>query len=347
MSKIPTVPTSQELLDIAFGRAAKVTSTDKKPFFRKKKVALKKMQVIPDVISAKIDWVVGSFPTFESLDPFRAEIMDIQFSRDIIKMSLGRLGGLKKPIKRICNSVSKKIKYAKDPEEIDSMVHSVYGRISSIVGMMDGVLDFLSEVRRILNNTPSIDFNTFTAVVAGCPNVGKSALVGALSTAAPEVAHYPFTTHDVTLGHVLRKGKWSEDKIQLVDTPGILDRPPEKHNTYEKAALNALRNLAHEIIFIMDASEYCGYPIEKQRALLKIVKNSFENIPFIFVLSKVDIEDEGFQDFLKKALNDEEIHWIPVSTSTGQGTRELVDILYEHRKGFLKELDDRDPKPPI
>ena len=41
-----------------------------------------------------------------------------------------------------------------------------------------------------------------TLVLVGAPNVGKSTLVRALSTGAPEVGNYAFTTRGVSLGHV-------------------------------------------------------------------------------------------------------------------------------------------------
>jgi len=36
------------------------------------------------------------------------------------------------------------------------------------------------------------------------PNVGKSSIVTAVSTAAPEINDYPFTTRQLKMGHVER-----------------------------------------------------------------------------------------------------------------------------------------------
>lgn len=54
-------------------------------------------------------------------------------------------------------------------------------------------------------------------VVIGPPNSGKSRLLAALTRAAPEVAPYPFTTREPSVGMMA----WEDVFVQLVDTPAI------------------------------------------------------------------------------------------------------------------------------
>src|SRR5919204_1524997 len=54
-------------------------------------------------------------------------------------------------------------------------------------------------------------------VIVGAPNVGKSRLVTRLTRATPEVAPYPFTTHEPHAGMT----EWEDVRIQLVDTPPV------------------------------------------------------------------------------------------------------------------------------
>ena len=54
-------------------------------------------------------------------------------------------------------------------------------------------------------------------VVLGPPNVGKSALVAALTKATPLVADYPYTTREPTPGMM----KFEDVSIQLIDTPPL------------------------------------------------------------------------------------------------------------------------------
>jgi len=54
-------------------------------------------------------------------------------------------------------------------------------------------------------------------VILGAPNVGKSRLLTRLTRAAPEVAPYPFTTHEPHAGMMA----WEDVQVQLIDTPPI------------------------------------------------------------------------------------------------------------------------------
>ena len=56
-----------------------------------------------------------------------------------------------------------------------------------------------------------------TAIILGGPNAGKSQLLASLTRATPEVAPYPFTTHQPTPGMMV----WEDVTVQLVDTPPI------------------------------------------------------------------------------------------------------------------------------
>jgi ribosome-interacting GTPase 1 len=54
-------------------------------------------------------------------------------------------------------------------------------------------------------------------VLLGPPNVGKSRLLTRLTRATPEVAPYPFTTHEPHAGMM----EWEDVRVQLIDTPPI------------------------------------------------------------------------------------------------------------------------------
>jgi len=56
-----------------------------------------------------------------------------------------------------------------------------------------------------------------TAVILGGPNAGKSQLLATMTRATPEVAPYPFTTHQPAPGMM----PWQDVTVQLVDTPPI------------------------------------------------------------------------------------------------------------------------------
>jgi ribosome-interacting GTPase 1 len=54
-------------------------------------------------------------------------------------------------------------------------------------------------------------------ILVGGPNAGKSRIVDRLTRASPEVAPYPFTTHEPAVGMM----EWEDVRVQLIDTPPI------------------------------------------------------------------------------------------------------------------------------
>jgi nucleolar GTP-binding protein len=143
--------------------------------------------------------------------------------------------------------------------------------------------------------------------------VGKSALVASLSTAEPEVAPYPFTTKAVTVGHFY----YRRHAYQLVDTPGILDRPLEERNPIEIRALAAIEHLSGVLLFLIDPSETCGTSVDEQEALLVSVRSHFPTAQVIVVETKADLVRRDVADRF------------PVSALKGDGVEELRDHLVE------------------
>ena len=90
-------------------------------------------------------------------------------------------------------------------------------------------LAYLEQVRQHMSRLPSIDPNMRSLLLCGYPNVGKSSMMNKLTRADVEVQPYAFTTKSLYVGHMDYKYlRW-----QVIDTPGILDRPLEERNTIE------------------------------------------------------------------------------------------------------------------
>jgi nucleolar GTP-binding protein len=139
--------------------------------------------------------------------------------------------------------------------------------------------------------------------------VGKSSLLKQLSSAKPDIAIYPFTTKELIIGHITVTQKYEKKTIQIIELPGLLDRPNHKRNKIEKQGIIALHYLPSLILFIVDASTHCGYDISSQLKLLDDIKKEF-TVPLIGVENKVDV-------------NNGQTSFFPVSAKTGYGVEKL------------------------
>jgi nucleolar GTP-binding protein len=195
-----------------------------------------------------------------------------------------------------------------------------YGRISSIVYDIDRDLRLLNNARNALRNLPDVKDEP-TIVVAGYPNVGKSSFVSDTTGARPEIAQYPFTTKNITIGHFILK----RIRYQVIDTPGLLDRPLDERNDIERQAISALRHVGNVTLFIIDPSETCGYTLKEQYRLLDEV-NEFIKMPVLVVANKIDIEGE-------KGVKAD----MSMSTLNKEGVMEV-------RNRLVKMIEEQEPK---
>ena len=284
-SGIPTVLTSDELMDKAFRRASKIDKTGTTALDHRKKTALAKVTASGDIIIATLNDYVERFPRIEKEEGFFPELVNLTVGTDRYKRSLGAMNWAAKRTEKLKNECLANIRRTKDPEYIEKLRGAFYGRLSSILKQISDDLLFLQDGKNRLRKLPHIEPDVATAVIAGFPNVGKSKLVSALSTAAPEIAPYPFTTKGIVIGHI--QDGWR--RYQIIDTPGLLDRDLDERNDIEKQAILALKYLTHVLVFILDPSETCGYSLEKQLALLESVKAGFQGIPLIVAENKSDV----------------------------------------------------------
>ncbi len=310
--RIPTVLTAEELMDKAFHRASKIRKEGSGAFDGKKKTALAKITASGDIVISTLDSYLKAFPRLEKTEDFYPQLVDLVVGLDSLKKSLGALSWAAYRTERLKNGYLSMIRRAKDIERVESMRRGFYGRLSSVIKQIAPDLENVNRARNAMRQLPSVDPDKPTAVIAGFPNVGKSQLISALSNAAPQVAPYPFTTKGIVVGHM--EHRWRT--FQLVDTPGLLDRRLEERNDIERQAVLALQYLTDVMVFLIDRSETCGYPLEKQMALLESVRQGFSGLPIIEVESKADISPPG-EGRLR------------VSAVDGQGMEELRALLIE------------------
>jgi nucleolar GTP-binding protein len=263
-----------------------------------------------NILSDNLTNLVKKFPSFENLPPFYREMAEIIAGEDRIRISLSRLRWASRQVRLITREFVGKMKHSRGLDSTPAR-KAAFGRFSSVMRAIEKDLLFLNEARRMLRKIPTINPAVPTILIAGYPNVGKSSFIVRITGARPEIASYPFTTRGIFVGHFCR----GEQIYQVVDTPGLLDRPMKERNEIERLTVAALSHLQGAVLYILDPSEHCGYPLSSQLSLAEDLK-SWIKLPMLVVANKADIlrfaEDKNVPE---------------MSTETGQGVSDVLDKL--------------------
>lgn len=310
--RIPTVLRSQEILEKAFTRIARIVEPWQGSFVETvRKEVIDKVSAMESVETAYFQKLVKKFPSTDEIHPFYRDILDLMFSVDRYKIALSKLQKTSTKITELATYSINAVKRAQKVPHMNSYLKQFYGRSSSLIKDLKDDLLFLSNCRDSMKKLPSIDTMLPTFIIAGVPNVGKSSLVKSLTSSRTEVAVYPFTTQSIHIGFLEVSGT----RIQIIDTPGILDRPIEKRNKMEQQAILALKNIESTIIYLFDYTLEAHLPIESQEKLFEEISSTFEK-PVMRVQSKSDIS-EAKED-------------ISISPVTGAGMDNLVNAMMKH-----------------
>ncbi len=159
-------------------------------------------------------------------------------------------------------------------------------------------------------------------VLVGNPNVGKSALFGALTGTYVTVSNYPGTTVEVSRGHTVVWGR----RVAIVDTPGAASFVPFSED--ERVTRDILlEGPAQNVVVVGDAKNL-------ERTLLLAVQVAEMEIPFVLCLNMMDeararglaVDEEGLAERLG----------VPVVSTVAvrrEGITRLIAALEEARPG--------------
>jgi nucleolar GTP-binding protein len=298
---IKSVQDAESYLDAAIKKAVRKVSELRKKASKDKLKKAKylestKMQIMKDILISDMQEILKDFPYAHDLPVFYRELTDAVIGIDRLKRSLSVVRLIKNKINEFFKLYNRRLTKSSSVEQIMKCKKEFYGRASSLFKRSKKAFAFLENARKIFRRFPVIKTKLKTIAIAGFPNVGKSTLMGKLSPSKPEVAAYSFTTKGIMIGY-------TPDNIQLLDTPGTLNRV-DKMNMIEKQAWLALNLLAEKIIYIFDLTE--PFPLKDQEELYKRLKQLGK--PIIVYLSKTDILDKekvsSFKRRYKEALTD-------------------------------------------
>ncbi len=318
----PGRPPSSAILDAAFRAAYRATPHGETRLDRARRRALLKIVRSGAVVGRHLRLAVRTAQRPELTDFDRA-LIDRRFGAGRFDRAERRVGRALERIRGVSVEEQRRLRRASETEAFGAAVRQFYGRLASFVREVDPDLALLAEVARFRRSRPQLDPGVPVVAVAGFPNVGKSSLVARLSSARPKVAPYPFTTVALEVGHA----DLGFDRLQVLDTPGLLDRASPK-NPAEAEAEVAVSGAASIVLFVLDPTGTCGYSVEEQERLVERWRRNRPDLPVLEIETKADLGAGSGRR-------------ISVSSRTGEG----LDALRERLREVLAEQRRRHPAP--
>lgn len=159
-------------------------------------------------------------------------------------------------------------------------------------------------------------------VLAGSPNVGKSALFNALTGARVAVSNYPGTTVEVYWGRACLRGRHYE----VIDTPGMYSLLPVTEEEYVTRRL-LLQEEPDLVLHVADAKNL-------ERSLPLTLQLLEAGLPLILVLNIIDEARAAGLAIDKERLRRElGVPVVATAGVTGEGLAELKEEVIRHGGG--------------
>ncbi len=159
--------------------------------------------------------------------------------------------------------------------------------------------------------------------LVGFPNVGKSTLLSALSSARPKIADYPFTTMEPQLGIVSYRDNQS---FVMADIPGIIEGAAEGRGL----GLRFLRHIErNSLLLFMVPGDADNIRAEYEVLLGELRKFNPEMLDKqrVLAVTKSDLLDEELIEMLREDLP-EDLPVVFISSVAQTGLTELKDVLW-------------------
>ena len=331
--KIPKVEDYNVILNKAFRKARRAAGnvTARDPIMKKRIKELSRIETATNVVVSYLTKIHTEVPRVNMLPPFYRELISLIIDKNQFKKSMAAIRWAYEFVEKLLVDYKKKVKGAR-PQDLMRMRTQFYGRLSSVLKQVKKDLKFIDTCRIELKSLPDIK-DMPTVVISGMPNVGKSSVLRSITGANPDIQKYPFTTRSILVGNIDRT-------VQVVDTPGLLDRQMDKRNAIEMKSVLALRYLAKKIIFVFDISGSSGYNIDEQLALYNEIKSLFK-LPMIVCINKVDITDKSDVKKLIRRLKNLEDPIFRISAKEDEGINSLRDNILsgvmEGKEKFYKD----------
>ncbi len=299
--KFTYLPKPEQMLDTAFNRARKKAANLKKTKSRQHNQREKhsvEVESAGEELGKRLYNAVKILPNFEKLPAIERELAETVIDLNELKRSLGQLTKVSVLVQKLAFQYSRRIKNSKKETDAKKIKKQFYGRASSMISSLEKSIKYYNKSgKKIKEGLPNFKKDCKNIILAGFPNTGKTTLLKRLTGSKAEIAAYPFTTKGINLGYF----KKNYLNYQVIDTPGLLDRPLKNRNLIEKKAILALKHLNGTLVFLIDPTKHSGYTLKEQISLLKDIKKEFDG-DTIIVLNKCDVVKEKEQKIALKEL---------------------------------------------
>ena len=249
-----------------------------------------------NIAYTKTDFIIDILKLVNNLDNFFGDLIRIEFNEESIRKSLRCITKARRLMKKFWERYRFQILGAESPKEAKKISREGRGRILSTLKRCRSSLATLRNLIIFLSKIPAVDPSLPTIIVSGAPSTGKSTLIRTVSRAQPRISPYPFTTKEIKVGHVL----FNDKKIQIIDTPGLLDRSPDEMNPVELKSVTALRRLKGVALLLIDVSSSAVLSIESQFRIIDYLRSYLLNKPIYVGINKIDIADKDFLILARK-----------------------------------------------
>ena len=171
--------------------------------------------------------------------------------------------------------------------------------------------------------------------LVGFPNVGKSTLLSAVSSARPKIANYPFTTLEPSLGIV----EYHDHKsFVMADIPGII----EGASVGKGLGLRFLRHIErNSLLLFMIPGDTDDIKKDYEVLLNELAQFNPEMLSKhrVLAITKCDLLDEELKEMLKSTLPTD-IPVVFISAVTGKGLGDLKDVLWTELNSESNKLQE-------
>ncbi|KAF4132479.1 50S ribosome-binding GTPase [Phytophthora infestans] len=323
LQKLPYVRTASEIQEMKFWRApVRESNRITDPIKRAKNHTSRLINMQLGKLSGVTRQASLDFPALRRMHPFEREVVVLTLGQGTYEKHIQRLRKVYASLHNTGKHYERECQELRTKQEAVDCGLRCVEELKKIVDDNAGTLREVANMAKVLRGLPHVDLDKPIFAFVGAPNVGKSSLVRALSTASPEVANYPFTTRGITMGHIFEEGI----SYQIADTPGLIFRSDETRNAIEKLAIAMMEKTQASIGFVFDPTGSSGTPTADQVLLRdelrhRVLKARPEHM-WIDIISKSDQPSDDLAS-LKDRLGPSP--FFSVSAQTNEGLVELGD----------------------